>query len=74
MATYIWVNFGSGNGLLPDGTKPLPKPTLTIINEVLWHAPERNFTAIDPADILNSELENYNFEITATPHWGQWVK
>ena len=25
----IWVNLGSGNGLLPVGTKPLPKPMLT---------------------------------------------
>ena len=25
----IEVNIGSGNGLLPDGTKPLPKPMLT---------------------------------------------
>ena len=24
VATYIWVNIGSGNGLLPAGTKPLP--------------------------------------------------
>ena len=23
------VNIGSGNGLLPDGTKPLPEPMLT---------------------------------------------
>ena len=23
MATWIWVNIGSDNGLLPDGTKPL---------------------------------------------------
>ena len=29
MATYIWINIGSGNGLLPDGTKPLPEPMLT---------------------------------------------
>ena len=29
MATEIWVNTGSGNGLLPDGTKPLPEPMLT---------------------------------------------
>ena len=29
MVTYIWVNIGSGNGLLPDGTKPLPEPMLT---------------------------------------------
>ena len=24
----IWVNIGSGNGLLPNGTKPLPGPML----------------------------------------------
>ena len=24
MAKQIWVNIGSGNGLLPDDTKPLP--------------------------------------------------
>ena len=29
MAAEIWVNIGLGNGLLPDGTKPLPKPMLT---------------------------------------------
>ena len=29
MATEIWVNIGSGNGLVPDGTKPLPEPMLT---------------------------------------------
>ena len=29
MAAEIWVNTGSGNGLLPDGTKPLPEPMLT---------------------------------------------
>ena len=27
--TLILVNIGSGNGLLPDGTKPIPKPMLT---------------------------------------------
>ena len=29
MATQILVNIGPGNGLLPDGTKPLPEPMLT---------------------------------------------
>ena len=29
MVTQIWVNIGSGNGLLPDGSKPLPEPMLT---------------------------------------------
>ena len=26
--SQILVNIGSGNGLLPDGTKPLPEPML----------------------------------------------
>ena len=25
----IYVNIGSGSGLLPDGTKPLPEPMLS---------------------------------------------
>ena len=29
MTLEILVNTGSGNGLLPDGTKPLPEPMLT---------------------------------------------
>ena len=29
MVTKIWVNIGSRNGLLPDGTKQLPDPMLT---------------------------------------------
>ena len=34
MASQIFINIDSGNGLLPDGTKPLPQPKLTIIYEV----------------------------------------
>ena len=29
MATLIWVNLGSGNGLLPYSPKPLPEPMFT---------------------------------------------
>ena len=29
VAAEIWVNIGSGNGLFPDSTKPLPEPMLT---------------------------------------------
>ena len=29
IAIEVWVNIGSGNGLLPDGTKSLPEPMLT---------------------------------------------
>ena len=45
MEIQIWDNIGSGNGLLPDGTKPLPAPMLILISEVLWHLPESYFTA-----------------------------
>ena len=30
---------GSGNGLLPSGTKPFSEPMLTI-SEGLWHSPK----------------------------------
>ena len=36
------VNIGSGNGLVPDGTKPFPEPL--IISEVLCNSPEDNTT------------------------------
>ena len=40
MASWIWVNISSGNGLLPDGTKPLPDPMLTYhqwgLTTFLW--------------------------------------
>ena len=32
---YIWVNTGSSNGLVPDGTKPLLKPVLTQIYDII---------------------------------------
>ena len=35
MATKVLVNTGSGNGLLPDGTKPLPEQYWLISSEVL---------------------------------------
>ena len=30
MPTKVWVNIDSGNGLLPDDTKPLPEQMLTF--------------------------------------------
>ena len=41
MPSYNLVNIGSGNGLLPDGTKPLPEPMFTNHQ---WQSPEGNFT------------------------------
>ena len=42
MAAEIWVDIGSGNGLLPDGTKPLPEPMSSVrskdihLEEISW--------------------------------------
>ena len=41
----IRVIIVSGNGLLPDGTKPLPEPMLISHYWVLWHSLNSNFTA-----------------------------
>ena len=52
MALEILVKTGSGNGLVPDGTKPLPEPMLIyhqfcgilwqfcVLSQVLWHSSE----------------------------------
>ena len=31
------VNIGSGNGLVPSGSKPLPEPVLTQFSVAIWH-------------------------------------
>ena len=40
MASAILVNTGSGNGLLPDGIKPIPEPMMT---PDYWHQSQYNF-------------------------------
>ena len=42
MATMILDCIGSGNGQLPDGTKPLPEPMLTHHHWVDLHTSEDN--------------------------------
>ena len=62
----IWVNIGSGNGLLPDGTKPLPEPMLTCHQWSFVFSLYNSFTG-SAWDISSwYKFENYNFEITAT--------
>ena len=36
MAIWIWVNICVGNGLLPDGIKPLPEQILTSPTIFCW--------------------------------------
>ena len=68
MATMIFVNIGSGNGLLPDGTKPLPEPMLTKLL-CLWHSHKRNLTEL----AQSITWVNNTFRIIATYASGQWV-
>ena len=71
MAAEIWVDIGSGNGLLPDGTKPLPGPVLIYDRRSLWHSSDNNF--VWSIQNINSQnvFENYTFKITATSPRGQ---
>ena len=61
MATWIWVNICSGNGLLPDGTKSLIKPMLICIAGFTRSANPRHV------------FEDYTFTIITTSRRGQWV-
>ena len=51
MTLEIFVNTGSGNDLMPDSTKSLPEPMLTIIGKYLWYSSE---------DIIIRSLEYTN--------------
>ena len=67
MVTYISVNIGPGNGLVPDSTKPLPEPMLTYQwAHELKHSPDRNFVG-STHNIPSNELYlKIASEITAT--------
>ena len=67
MATEILVNIGSGNGLLHDGTKPLPEPMLT---DHEWSS----VTFILGQFHKRCLFENYIFKISFKFPRGQWVK
>ena len=71
MASYVWVNTDSRYGLVPSGRTNLNECWL-LITEVLWHAPDSNFTVSDPAIILHIEFEHYTFEIPTPSCRGQW--
>ena len=63
----------SSNGLLPDGTKPLPEPVL--INHQWGHSPKGNFMG-NAQDIYPwTSLKIINFKVTiVSPKliWGSW--
>ena len=57
MVTKIWVDIGLGNGLVPDGTKPLPEPMLTY-QWVLWWSHDSSFPGNIHDINLKDEFEN----------------
>ena len=71
--SWPYVNMGSGNGLLPDGTKPLPKPMLTSYQLSSLAHTWKQFNGKCPSNIFCNEFENYTFKITATSPSVQWV-
>ena len=70
MATQIWVNIASGNGLLPDGTKPLPEPMLTYHQEgpvaFTWVQFYQRY-------LSHQSFENYLSKILFKSPRDQWV-
>ena len=56
MVAKIRVNIGSGNGLLPDGTKPLCEPWMTYILNIHLRAISQ--------EVLMNLICNMNLEIT----------
>ena len=53
MVKQIWVDIGSGDALLPDGTKPLPQPMLAYYQQGSVALPKTYFT---------ERVQRYQFE------------
>ena len=73
MATEIWVDIGSGNGLLPDGTKPLPEPMLT---DHQWGSGTFILGQFHKICLNHQSLKflwNCISKIPLIFPWGQWV-
>ena len=72
MATWIWINTGAGNGLLPDGTKPLHEPILTVkIYGIHLRVSSQEMPKIS---LLDMSLKVTNLTIILGSPRGQWVK
>ena len=58
-------NIGSGYGLLPDGTKPLPEPIIPYHQWSIWYSPEGNYTENTQDINHDNKLKNYTLKITS---------
>ena len=74
MASEILVNNGSGNGLLPDGTKPLPDPMLTNHQWSLVTFISGQFHEMLQPSITKICLEIACLKFHSNLPGGQWVK
>ena len=74
MVTWIWVSIGSGNGLLPDGTKPLPEPLLTLCQSGPVVSPEGCSTGNNPGSSHWDVFQNRTIKFASTPPRGQRVQ
>ena len=68
MATHIWVNIDSGNGLFPDSTKPLPVPML------IYHQFGRKSSKPISQEIPHTSITKISLSITcqkfhSNPSW-----
>ena len=73
MVTLNWDNIGSGNGLLPDGTKTFPEPMLINHHERLVAFTGGNYSGNAQDMYHKYEFENHHFDITVTSPSDQWV-
>ena len=72
MVTWLWVNIGSGNGMLPEDTKPLTAPMLIyhLWGQVIvsWGL----FCKISQPTV-NKKFQNNLRKISFKYPRGQWV-
>ena len=60
MATQIFVNIGTGYGLVLDGTKPLPEPMSTYLECDSVAFARKQFPSEYPV-CLHNEFEDYKY-------------
>ena len=73
-AREIWVNIGSVNGLLPDGTKSSPEPMSAYRRGILLHSFERNVMHEMRKNLIILNMHSgIKIKIVITYPRAQWV-
>ena len=73
MVMKIWVNTGSGNGLLPSPSRHYLNQCW-LISEVQWQSPEGNFIRNNSCRQLPKLAWNYLSKFLFKSPRGKWVK